>query len=358
MIEKQYTALVERVESAYHSGQALNICGASSKSFYGGVPGGLEFSVKGNQGIIDYDPAELVIVARAGSRLTDIQSTLAEKGQMLGFEPPFADQGATLGGAIASGLTGACRPYRGGVRDYLLGTKIINGKGQIAQFGGRVMKNVAGFDLFRPMAGAMGTLGVLLEVSLRVIPIPEQELSFEFAVEKEADVVKALCNFGKQLPSLSAAGWFQGLARIRLSGSRLAVNRDAALLRESYTAVEMDASYWQAINHFDHSYFKQLDPQHCIVAIDLAPATPPIDIPGEQLIDWGGARRYLKTPLSIESIRQVVATLGGSATLLLGGDRSAFFQPLDPGLMALHRRFKKSFDPKGILNPGRLYTGL
>ncbi len=358
MTEKRYKALVERVESAYHSGQALNICGASSKSFYGGLPCGLTLSVKGNKGIIDYDPAELVVVARAGTRLAEIQSTLAKKGQMLGFEPPFAEQGATLGGAVASGLAGACRPYRGGVRDYLLGTKIINGKGQVAQFGGQVMKNVAGFDLFRPMAGAMGTLGVLLEISLRVIPKPEQELSVEFALDEEADAIRVLCEFGKQLPSLSAASWFLGVIRLRLSGSRLAVTRDAALLQKSYTTAEMDASYWQAINHYEHTWFKELDPQHSLVAIDLPPASPPLKFPGQQLTEWGGARRYLKTTLGIEHVRQGVEKLGGSATLLQGGDRSAFFHPLNPGLMALHSRLKKSFDPRGVLNPDRLYPGL
>ncbi|MCP4011004.1 MAG: glycolate oxidase subunit GlcE [Proteobacteria bacterium] len=358
MTKKQYKTLVERVESAYHSGQALNICGASSKSFYGSLPRGLTLSVKDNQGIIDYDPAELVIVARAGTSLAEIQSTLAKKGQMLGFEPPFAEQGATLGGAVASGLAGACRPYRGGVRDYLLGTKIINGKGQLAQFGGQVMKNVAGFDLFRPMAGAMGTLGLLLEISLRVIPKPEQELSVEFALDNEADAIKVLCEFGKQLPSLSAASWFPGAIRLRLSGSRLAVNRDAALLQKSYATAKMDASYWQAINHFEHAWFKELDPQHSLVAIDLPPASPPVILAGQQMTDWGGARRYLKTPLGIERVRQVVEALGGNATLLLGGDRSAFFHPLKPGLAAVHSRLKKSFDPKEIFNPGRLYPGL
>ena len=358
MQDSHYNVLLEHVESAYYDRQALNICGASSKSFYGGSPRGLTLSLTDNQGITDYDPSELVIVARTGTRLADIQSTLASKGQMLGFEPPFAKQGATLGGAIASGLSGAGRPYRGGVRDYLLGTKIINGKAQIAQFGGKVMKNVAGFDLFRPMAGSMGTLGVLLEVSLRVIPIPEQELSLEFDLGKEAQAIKAMCSFGKQLPSLSAASWIEGAARVRLSGSQLAVERDARLLRETYSTREIDALYWASIGELQHEFLNQTDGQHCIAAIDLPPATPPVDFPGQQLIDWGGARRYLKTPLNIEAIRKVADTLGGSATLLQGGDRSACFHPLSSGLMAVHRRIKQSFDPRGILNPDRLYTGL
>jgi glycolate oxidase FAD binding subunit len=355
---KPYTLLVERVQTAYQSEQALNITGASSKAAYGGHPEGLPLSVKDNQGIIDYDPAELVVVARAGTLLEEIQSALADKQQMLGFEPPFAARGATLGGAIASGLSGSGRPYRGGARDYLLGTKIINGKAQIAQFGGRVMKNVAGFDLFRPMAGAMGTLGVLLEVSLRVIPMPEHEVTVEFAIEDQADTIKILCDLGKRLPSLSASSWLQGVTKIRLSGSQLAVNRDRALLQNAYTLAEADPSHWHSIHSFEHNFFRELDPQSCIASLDLSPATPPINFPGEQLIDWGGARRYLKTSLSIESVRQLIETLGGSATLLQGGDRSDFFHPLTPGLMAVHTRLKNAFDPRGILNPGRLYANL
>ncbi len=363
MNDKQYSALVERVNSAYRSGQALNICGASSKTFYGGLPDGIALPVGENRGVIDYDPAELVIVARAGTSLSEIQTLLAAQGQMLGFEPPFIDQGATLGGAVASGLAGACRPYRGGVRDYLLGVKIINGKGQIAQFGGRVMKNVAGFDLFRPMAGAMGTLGVLLEISLRVIPVQEQQQSFEFNTSNQKNAINTLCALAKQLPSLSAGGWLEGKLQLRLSGSQLAVSRDTNLLAQSNSLSEIDALRWQTVSQFEHPFFTQPDidkarPQNSICSIDLAPATPPVDLPGEQLIDWGGARRYLKTELDIKAVRQSIEKLGGSVSLLKGGERSAFFHPLNPGMMSLHQRLKKSFDPKGIFNPGRLYPGL
>jgi glycolate oxidase FAD binding subunit len=363
MTDKIYQPFVERVDAAYHSGQALNICGASSKAFYGAPPSGLALPVRDNRGIIDYDPAELVMVARAGTKLKEVQSALTEQGQMLGFEPPFAEQDATLGGAIASGLAGAGRPYRGGVRDYLLGTKSIDGRAQITQFGGRVMKNVAGFDLFRPMAGAMGTLGVLLEASLRVIPIPEQEISVEFDEENKATAIKTLCAYGKQLPGLSASGWFQGKIQLRLSGSQLAVNRGIKLLKSSHTVTEIDNAYWLTISQFEHPFFElhglnETVLQDSIVAIDVPPASPPVDLPGAWLIDWGGARRYLKTSLNIAPLRQVVEEYGGSATQLKGEDRTEFFHPLSPSLMSLQHRLKKSFDPKGILNPGRLYPDL
>jgi len=363
MTDTQYLALVERVDTAFHSGEALNITGASSKSFYGGPASGQPFSVKGNTGIVDYDPAELVIVARAGTTINEIHNTLADQGQMIGFEPPFSSQGATLGGAIASGLAGACRPYRGGVRDYLLGTKLINGKAQITQFGGRVMKNVAGFDLFRPMAGAMGTLGVILEASLRVIPIPEHEQSLQFNTENQGDAIKMLCAYGKQLPSLSASSWFQGKTQLRLCGSALAVKRDYELLKKAHNLEAIDASHWSALSQFEHPFFStstegENGSKECTVAVDLAPATAPLDLPGEHLIDWGGARRYLKSTLPVEAIRQNIEKAGGSATLLKGGERSEFFHPLAPGLLNLHHRLKQSFDPKGIFNPGRVYPTL
>jgi len=357
-MEKHYKNLAERVEAAFQSGQKLNICGASSKSFYGGPAQGVPLPVTENRGVVDYDPAELVVVARAGIPLAELNDVLAEKGQMLGFEPPFAAQGATLGGAIASGLAGACRPYRGGVRDYLLGTKIINGKGQILQFGGRVMKNVAGFDLFRPMAGAMGTLGVLLEISLRLIPIPEQQSSFEFHVDMPARAIGLFSEYAMRLSSLSAASWYRGCARIRLSGSQLAVQRDLAIVKKAHDTREADPAYWQATSQFEHAFFQPEKSPTCIAATDVAPATPPLDIPGEQLIDWGGARRYFNTSISIESLREKLTDLNGSASQLRGGDRADYFHPLSPELMAVHHRFKESFDPKGIFNPGRLYAGL
>jgi glycolate oxidase FAD binding subunit len=358
MQSTQTDVLAERVLDAYHTGQSLNLTGASSKSFYGGPQNGAAFSIKDYQGILDYDPAELVIVARAGTTLSEIYQTLTDNNQMLGFEPPFANLSATLGGAVASGLSGAGRSYRGGVRDYLLGTKIINGRGQINQFGGRVMKNVAGFDLFRPMAGAMGTLGLLLEISLRVIPIPDYEMSLELKIQDDADYIKALCDMGKDLSSLSAAGYHRNKLLVRLSGSKQAVKRDHDLLDKIYLSKETNPDYWAQLSNFEHVYFQKPDTKTIVAALDMAPATPHLDLPGEQLIDWGGARRYLKTSLDIDVVRRAVEMHGGSATLLRGGERTDFFHPLSPALMAVHHRLKQAFDPKGILNPGRLYTGL
>ena len=358
MGKDSYQTWVDQVVTAYQEKQALNILGASTKAFYGGNATGKALDMTSNQGIIDYDPAELVIVARAGTSLSEIQSTLEAKGQMLGFEPPFADAGATVGGAIAAGLSGAGRPYRGGARDYLLGSKIINGKGEVLQFGGRVMKNVAGFDLFRPMAGAMGTLGVLLEVSLRVVPLPEVESSYQFSVPEQSDAIKAMSVYAKALSSISAAAWFEGEMRVRLSGSQFAVKRDVELLQAQFKLNEADDLIWSSISAFKHDFFKTTEKDQLIAAINLAAASSPIDLPGTQLIDWGGARRYLKATADISSIRDQLSTLGASVTCLWGADRASSFQPLSNGLMELHKRLKLAFDPAQILNPGRLYPDL
>ncbi len=356
-MSKNYITLRERVEYAYQERQALNICAAGSKQFYGRNPAGTPLDVRDNRGIIDYDPSELVIVARAGTPLAELEAALAESQQMLGFEPPFSPQCATIGGAVASGLAGAGRPYYGAARDYLLGTKLLNGKAEIAQFGGRVMKNVAGFDLFRPMAGAMGTLGLLLEVSLRVIPVPEKQQDLAFEVASETDAITLFNRFGSSLPSLSAAGWYQGQARVRLSGSALAVERDRAILARSHTLSKADSTFRLSVSNFSHDFFEP-PAQSSIMAFDLAPATPPLALDGDWLIDWGGGRRYLSSTQSPAALRQAATEAQGSATLIRGGKRSDCFQPLDAALFKVHQRLKQAFDPRGILNPGRLYPGL
>lgn len=353
----EYASLIDQVQSAYQQKQPLNIIGANTKAFYGGAAHGAPLDMRHNQGIIDYDPAELVIVARTGTPLLEIQNALAEKGQMLGFEPPFAPNGATLGGAVAAGLSGVCRPYRGGVRDYLLGTRIINGKGECLQFGGRVMKNVAGFDLFRPMAGAMGTLGVLLEVSLRVLPIPESEISLSFELADQADAIKAMTSYAKTVRSISAASWFEGRMTVRLSGSLLAVAHDRGVLTQQFELQEADETLWPQLSSFKHTFFTSLpddNPQQThIASINLPPATKPQALPGTQLIDWGGARRYLKSTDAISDIRAMIKPLGGSADCITRQADTPYFHPLDSSLLALNKRLKLALDPGNILNRQR-----
>ncbi len=353
-----YVTWVDQVITAQREKSAFNIVGGQSKVFYGGVPQGSPLDMTSNHGIVDYDPAELVIVVRSGTSLEEVNKVLASKGQMLGFEPPFAQRGATIGGAVASGLAGAGRPYRGGVRDFLLGVKIINGMGEVLQFGGRVMKNVAGFDVFRPMAGAMGTLGVLLEVSLRVMPIPESEVTLSFAMSEQDEALKQMSEFGQTLASISAAAWYAGKMYLRLSGSSVALKRDQQLLDKQFSLNESDSEIWSSLSSFEHAFFNGNEQNFQLAVINVPAATAAIDLPGRQFIDWAGARRYLNSSLDVAAVRARIQRFGGNAVALKSDNDSEFFQPLNPSLLALHKRLKRAFDPDRILNPGRLYSDL
>ncbi|MEE9447170.1 MAG: glycolate oxidase subunit GlcE [Arenicellales bacterium] len=353
-----YQSWQDQVRAAIQSEQALNICGASSKAFYGHKATGRKLDMTSNSGIIDYDPAELVMVVKSGTSLKTIQAELASHQQMLGFEPPFAAQGATIGGAVASGLSGAGRPYLGGVRDYLLGAKLINGEAEIVQFGGKVMKNVAGFDLFRPMAGAMGTLGVLVEVSLRLIPIPEYQINLCLSLDDQGTAIKQMNKWGEKLPSLSAANWLVNKLHLRLSGSKLAVDRDLSLIQNIFSTQETKDNIWENISTFKHDYFTPDKTLPMLALINLPPTTPPLALEGEQLIDWGGGRRFLKTTLNGTDIRQYIHALGGNVTLLNSDQQDDYFDSPPAALMAVHQKLKSAFDPSHIFNPGRLYPNL
>ncbi len=352
-LTKQWAA---QLEQANRQQTPINICAGNTKQFYGGEPTGEPLDVRDNSGILNYDPAELVIVARAGTPIAEIESALAENQQMLGFEPPFSAQGATLGGAIATGLAGAGRAHLGGARDFILGCKIINGKGEILQFGGQVMKNVAGFDLFRPMAGAMGTLGLILEVSLRLIPLPEEQISLSFACPEQNDALSLMAKLGKSLCSLTASAWDHGEILLRLSGNLQGIERDQALLA-AYSPNPAPATFWENCSEFERPILTGSgNPQTFI--IDVPPTSPPIDLPGKQLLIWGGARRYLVGSSQLDEVRAKAQAMNGHVTQLKGDNRADFFSPLTPSLWKLHQQIKHAFDPAGILNPGRLYSEL
>ena len=346
----QTKGIVSAVREAFSTQTALNITGAGTKSFLGQKPGNVrELSVTGHSGIIDYDPAELVLVARGGTPLRDIECLLNENQQMLGFEPPFVDEGATLGGAVASGLSGPRRAYSGGVRDFILGATFVNGKGETVTAGGKVMKNVAGFDLFRPMAGSMGTLGVLLEVSLRVLPMPEMEKTL---IQEESDERQALQKMNRwpcETQAISAACWDGRLIRIRLSGSQSGIEHARSYIGGEYID---GIGYWQNLNNFNLDFFKQAGR---LWRVSLAPMSESIGIDSTQLIDWGGSQRWLKSDEPPEIIRSRAVQLGGHAECFSDDTAVATYQPLDGVLLTVNRRFKDAFDPAGILNPGRLH---
>lgn len=347
----QSLELQARVREASASQTALQIRGGGSKHFYGREASGEILALGGHCGIVNYQPTELVLSARAGTPLVEIEALLAEHGQFLPFEPPHFGPGATLGGAIASGLSGPRRPYTGSARDFVLGVKIINGQGEILRFGGEVMKNVAGFDVARLMAGALGTLGVLLEVSLKVLPRPALEETLIFDYDPARAISEANRWAGQPLPLAGAVHDGERLY-LRLSGSVAGVR--AAQARLGGEPLADGAAFWQAIREQQHDFFAGDTP---LWRLSVPPAAPLLDLPGRWLIDWGGAQRWLRTDLPAAAMQDAAREAGGHASGFRGGERRGeVFQPLPPALAALHRRLKAAFDPAGILNPGRLYA--
>ena len=342
--------LAQAIREAGACSQPLLIRGGGTKDFYGGLTQGEVLDTRTYSGILDYEPTELVITARGGTPLKDIESALSSHAQMLAFEPPHFGANATLGGAVAAGLSGPRRPYAGAVRDLVLGVRILDGTGTDLRFGGQVMKNVAGYDVSRLMAGSLGTLGVLLEVSLKVLPLPPAEVTLrrEHGQAEAISVMNAWA--GKPLP-VTATCHIGNQLYVRLSGAGPAVR--AAREKLGGDEVADGATFWRQVREHTHAFFSAAQP---LWRLSIKPTTPPLDVPGAQLIEWNGALRWLHGEADPALIRKAAADAGGHATLFRGGSKAhGVFQPLMPAMLKLHQRLKANFDPHGILNRGRLY---
>lgn len=345
----------ERIRIAASIRAPLRIRGGGTKDFYGEAPAGEVLDTTGYAGIIDYDPTELVITARAGTPLAELEATMAERGQMLAFEPPHFGEGATLGGAIATGLSGPRRPFAGAVRDVVLGVRVLDGSGEDLAFGGRVMKNVAGFDVSRLMTGAMGTLGVLIDISLKCLPVPKTETTITFDLSL-AEALQQVNEWGGKPLPISATCYHAGRLAVRLSGAAPAV--EAAARNLAGAPMTDDAAFWRAVREQTLPCFQSAS---ALWRLSVRATAPPAELAGEQLIEWGGALRWLAPTCTAnpEAIRAWTQGHGGHATLFRAKDkRAGVFQPLPETIAALHRRLKTTFDPAGILNPGRLYPAL
>lgn len=344
-------ALCQAVSEAVARHQPLQLCGSGSKAFLGRSPAGTPLDLTGHRGVINYEPRELVLTARAGTRLADLEQLLAGEGQMLPFEPPRFGPDATLGGTAACGLSGPRRPYAGALRDFVLGATLINGRGERLRFGGEVMKNVAGYDLSRLMVGAMGTLGLLLDISMKVLPLPEVERTLvrECGEAEAIELMNRLA--GQPLPLTAAA--FDGLKLyLRLSGAEQGVA--AAQSRIGGELLADGERFWHRVRELEHPFFGTDQP---LWRLSVAPGSAPLGLPGKQFIDWGGAQRWMITEHSAEQLRETAARCGGHAQLFRGGDREgAVNHPLSPPLMRLHQQLKQALDPEGVFNPGRLYA--
>ena len=344
--------LQSQILQAAESNTALKIQAGNSKDFYGRKTEGQILDVSKHQGIINYEPTELVITARAGTRLVDIEAALNKQNQMMAFEPPkFADS-ATLGGTIACNFSGPRRAYRGAARDNVLGSKIINGKGQILSFGGEVMKNVAGYDSSRLMCGAMGTLGVILEASIKVVPKAESEIT----LLQQCTAQQALDKMHQwALSSHPLSGSFYDGEKLYL---RLSSNEAAVASASKAIGGERleDDAFWSQLKEQQLPFFNTDKP---LWRLSIASNTTPLQLDGETLYEWGGALRWLASDEPVDKIRHAAEAAGGHATLLRNTSSPAEpFHELSPGLFSIHRNLKQAFDPLNILNPGRMYANL
>lgn len=362
MADAALQRLIDQVRTARADRTALDIHGGGTKAFYGGVADGQPLDVRPLAGISSYEPTELVVTVRAGTPLVELEATLAERGQCLPFEPPRFAPGGTVGGMVAAGLSGPARAAVGGVRDYLLGATVLNGRAELLSFGGQVMKNVAGYDVSRLLAGSLGILGVICEVSLKVLPQPVATRTLRFECD-QARALEQLQAWGGQPLPLNASAWWQGMLVVRLAGAAAAV--DAATVRLGGEAIDptLARSFWTGLRDQTDEYFDAArgaaDDGTPLWRLSMPPTAPVLPLAGNSLLEWGGAQRWLISPAPAPEIHAAAQAAGGHAQRFRGGDRSASaFATLSPPLEQIHRRLKQAFDPDGLFNRGRLVAGL
>ena len=348
-----------RIRTASADGMRLLLRGGGTKDWYGQNVVGDVFDTRSYAGVVDYEPTELVVTARCGTPLAEIESLLAQNGQMLAFEPPRFGSGSTIGGVVASGLSGPRRASAGALRDFVLGAQLMDGRGELLSFGGQVMKNVAGYDVSRLLAGSLGTLGLITQVSLKVLPVPFREASMRFEMD-EITALRRMNEWAGQPLPVSATCWNRGVLTVRLSGAQAAVN--AALSRMGGDALADGEWFWADLRDQQADFFAGAEAGAAELWRLSVPSTASaLVMRGEQLIEWGGAQRWLRVDRAVaEDIRRVVAAAGGHATRYrvesadLGAGAGAF-HPLAPAVARIHDRLKAAFDPAGIFNCGRMY---
>jgi glycolate oxidase FAD binding subunit len=347
MMEHTLKRLQDRVLAAAANKTSLNVTAGNSKSFYGEPRRGEPLDVSAHSGIVSYEPTELVITAKCGTPLADIEAALAEREQSLAFEPPNFTGTATLGGMVAAGLSGPSRLAAGSVRDYVLGTQLLDGRGQVLNFGGVVMKNVAGYDVSRLLAGSMGALGIITQASIKVWPVAKAGAYLRFEMPLPQAIIQLNQWGGKPLP-INASCYHGGVLTVRLCGAQAAV--DAAIQTMGGAVVEA-ADLFHSLRHQTRDFFK---PQagRALMRLSVPQAAAPLGIDGEVLIEWGGAQRWIHTT-DIASTRAKAVAAGGHATVWRSAEAGGqpVFTPLDAVSASIHARLKGEYDPKGIFDP-------
>ena len=361
-MNERIARFADRIRAAAAAKLPLRIRGSGSKDFYGGELTGELLETRSHAGIVDYEPSELVVTARCGTPLSELEAALRAQGQMLAFEPPHFGKEATVGGMLAAGLSGPRRQAAGALRDFVLGMQVMDGRGEVLSFGGRVMKNVAGYDVSRLMAGSLGTLGLILEASIKTLPLPVAEATLRFELPEDR-AIETLNHWGGRPLPISASAWTGEELMLRLSGAGAAVRAAVEHLGGERMSDGDADGYWSGVREqthaFFHTAFANATPLWRLSVPSTTPAAVFAAMPGARFIEWGGAQRWLATTADARVLREAAAKAGGHATLFRGGDKACgVFQPLSPVLMALHRKLKATFDPQGIFNPGRLYPEL
>jgi glycolate oxidase FAD binding subunit len=352
------SALREQVlEAAAHGGK-LRPHGSGSKDFLALHLAGTPLDMRGAQGVIAYEPSELYVTAHAGTRIADIEALLADHRQMLAFEPPHFGANATLGGMLACGLSGPRRVAAGSLRDFVLGVTLMDGQGRVVRFGGQVMKNVAGFDVSRLIAGSFGTLGLILEITLKVLPRPQAELTRVLEMD-EASALHRMREWGAQPLPVSATCWHDGRLWVRLSGAQAALDT-AGTHRGRRCACAGRCGWTVAGRTRTAARFLR---RPCAAVAHRTAADGTADVARRQ----GDARMERHAALAAyRNGRRCTAPCGPrarwSCDAVRGGravDREpGVFEPLAPEVMAVHRRLKQAFDPSGVFSPGRMYAEL
>ena len=379
-MEAQLNFLIDAVRQAAAQGHTLRLRGGGSKDFWGQSLTGEVLDTRAYQGIVSYEPSELVVTARCGTPLAELEATLAEKGQCLAFEPPHFGEGATVGGMVAAGLSGPARATAGAVRDYVLGARFINGLGEHLTFGGQVMKNVAGYDVSRLMAGSWGTLGLITEVSLKVLPVAPAEATLMCAGLAQADALALLHRWGGQPLPLNASAWVRDTTAqpvadylfVRLRGAVAAVQSAIGKMSADATALGAQvqqmaaaeaAQDWRASGDQAMPFFDAPAPDACLWRLSVPQTAPVLDLPYATYIEWQGAQRWLWAPAAAAlSLRTAAQAVGGHATLFRASAAHAkadklvgVNSPLDPVQQRIQQQLQQQFDPQGVFATGRLY---
>ena len=378
-MDAQRQQLIAAVRAAAADGRTLRLRGGGTKDFWGAPLQGEVLDTRAYAGIISYEPSELVVTVRGGTPLAELEAALAEKGQCLAFEPPHFGPGATVGGMVAAGLSGPARASVGAVRDFVLGARCINGKGEDLTFGGQVMKNVAGYDVSRLLAGSWGTLGIITEVSLKVLPVAPAEATLMCAGIGQKDALDLLHRWGGQPLPLNASAWVRDTAAqpvadylfVRLRGAVAAVqsavgrmSADAAALGAQVHVMDNAeaAQDWRASGEQTLQFFEPPSGELCLWRLSVPQTAPALDLPYPQYIEWQGAQRWLWAPAKAAAqLREAAQGVGGHATLfrasLLGGatDKAVGVStPLDAVQQRIQRELQKQFDPQGVFATGRM----